>query len=85
MPQAVCVNCEIFLKPKKNGVMAVTTIGCREDRPYEVYHADLWECPKCGVEIVLGFGMYAEMEYWQQGFEKRYNDITEPKYFVHER
>lgn len=24
--------------------------------PYKIWHADLWECPICGIELILGFG-----------------------------
>ncbi len=53
--QPVCVKCECDLKPEQNGVYCVETAGT-ERRPYKVWHADLWKCPNCGIEIVSGYG-----------------------------
>lgn len=50
MPLAkFCAACEIELRVKENGVLAVS-MG--DQGPLECYQADLWECPECGVELV---------------------------------
>lgn len=49
----VCAGCEVEMRLKKNGVLLVeaATFGFLTLR-----HADLWHCPVCGVEIVIGAG-----------------------------
>ena len=41
------------LEIKKTGVNLVTMF-LSPPEPYEVFDADLWECPSCGREIVAG-------------------------------
>jgi len=49
----VCAKCSCELRPEKNGV---GVLDMAEFGPYELYDADLWRCPKCGMEVVGGFG-----------------------------
>jgi len=49
----VCVKCKVELVPEKNGVGLVDMT--RSDY-YQLWRADLWKCPNCGLEIVAGFG-----------------------------
>src|SRR5271157_1970330 len=63
----VCVKCHCELHPETNGVglldLAVIGKDSYEDQrikyevfmEYELFNADLWKCPKCGMEIVGGF------------------------------
>ena len=49
----VCVKCNREMKPERNGV------GCldmTDFSPYAVWDSDLWKCPTCGYEILVGFG-----------------------------
>lgn len=55
MRKPVCVKCECDLKPERNGVWCVETVG-QERRLYKVWHSDKWKCPSCGVEVLVGFG-----------------------------
>lgn len=83
MPKPVCVKCECFYRPHKNGYSFIegkpkgtyspipTADGKVElvrDRPedirglrapdawepYKLWNGDLWKCPDCGHEIVVG-------------------------------
>ena len=65
MPKIVCVECEIELKPEENGILLIefASFGA-----YKAWYADLWKCPKCGTEIVSGFGNSPIMEHFQDGF-----------------
>lgn len=73
----VCVPCQRFFKPKRNGV------GVLENRPngngvpagieaadqwlpYKLWDADLYECQGCGAQIVVGFGQMPLAEHFQQ-------------------
>ena len=49
----VCIKCQCELKPEWNGVGVV---DYAEYGPYKIWDADLWKCPKCGYELVVGFG-----------------------------
>ena len=48
----ICIKCRIELRPKTNGVFALemNTFGA-----ISLAQADLWHCPECGLEVVLGF------------------------------
>lgn len=48
----VCVSCQIELRPKENGIVAVVMA---DFGPCELYEADVWHCNSCGWEGVLGF------------------------------
>lgn len=49
----ICVKCEKEMRPKKNGIYVEEHIGY--DQPYKIWHADLWECLMCGIQIIAGF------------------------------
>ena len=53
MHRPVCVKCEVELRPKKNGVGLLDYADFGE---YQIWDADLWECPRCNYQIVIGFG-----------------------------
>jgi hypothetical protein len=58
-------NCE--MRPETNGVgvLDVTSRGS-----YQLWDADLWKCPKCGVEIVGGFGHGPVSAHYLDGFHE---------------
>jgi len=63
----VCVRCQRELRCKENQVGALLMDG---NAPDVLHDADLWECPGCGFEVVLGFGR-APMAYGaERDFEK---------------
>ena len=43
------------LRPEKNGV-GLLDLFRGNTKPYQLWDADLWKCPGCGYEIVVGFG-----------------------------
>jgi len=49
----VCAACQVDMRPKMNGVgvLDMASFG-----PCNLWDADLWECPKCELQIVAGFG-----------------------------
>lgn len=72
IPRAVCVRCKIPLTPEKNGVVMHAYSG----RYYYSIDADLWKCPKCGTEIIVGFAnqpfnMNFESEYKKPKLKNR--------------
>ena len=68
----VCRQCNCEMRLETNGV------GCLDmfrppdpetPQPYELWDADLWKCPKCGVEIVGGFGSGPIAAHYEDKFE----------------
>ena len=62
MPKSVCVKCEVELKPEYTGVI-VAEMMHNNTEIYKLWEADLWKCPECGLEVVLGFGSMPFMEH----------------------
>jgi predicted RNA-binding Zn-ribbon protein involved in translation (DUF1610 family) len=74
MPKNVCVNCEIELKPETNGVVVAEMM--KEDTEiYKLWMADLYKCPQCGVEIVLGFSSNPLMEHFEGDIDFKFNQL----------
>lgn len=70
----VCKKCNCEMRPETNGVGVLDMVNqsnherYREAQPYELWDADLWKCPKCGVEIVGGFGSGPISSHYEDGF-----------------
>ena len=58
----VCVKCSIELRPKTNGV-TVADYFMEDAKIYKLWEADLYQCPKCSLQIVVGFGQNAYAEH----------------------
>lgn len=76
----VCVKCQRFYRPAKNGVGLLETTprfnGAQpgaahaEDwTPYKIWVADLWRCPGCGHEMIQGFGGGPIAEHFMANFD----------------
>lgn len=65
MHNPVCVKCECEMRIEKNDVRIVDHNS--NDRPYQIWAADKWKCPKCGMEMVIGFGKNAYADSWTNG------------------
>jgi len=63
--RAICVSCNSRMRPEKNGV-------CVKYSANGVQHGDLWECPECGYQIIMGLA--SEVLYYppynKEGIEK---------------
>ncbi len=77
----ICVKCERFYRPKKNGKAFVEMMpkGGRDrpepgiaDRdgwePYKLWMGDLWLCHGCGHELIVGSGYQPIAEHFQPDF-----------------
>jgi hypothetical protein len=62
MPKSICVPCEVELKPQKNGVY-VLELSLRNTTIYRIWQADMWICPICGHETVIGFAQLPTHRY----------------------
>lgn len=68
----VCKKCQCEMKPETNGVGLLDMFqpsDAPEPQPYQVWDADLWKCPKCGAEVVLGFGAGALSNHYEESFQ----------------
>jgi hypothetical protein len=57
----LCVKCQIELRCKTNGILLVemATYG-----PVTARDADLWHCPECGFEVVVGLADNHRFAHW---------------------
>lgn len=78
----ICVPCERYMRPKKNGVWFVEGMpseNCAAPgkaeadkwRPYKLWSGDLWACPDCGAEIIVGVGWEPLREHYMPDFAEK--------------
>lgn len=63
----VCVKCQVEMRCKESGV------GCLDMAnfgPYKLWDSDLYECPKCGYQVLTGFGDHAISEHYEIDFRR---------------
>ena len=63
----VCVKCEVDLRPETNGVKVLDHANFG---PYKLWDADLWKCPICEIQVVIGFGSLPLSEHYKNGFKE---------------
>ena len=69
----VCNKCHCELRPETNGVGVLDMFRPSDSdkgEPYELFDADLWKCPKCGVEIIGGFGYNSISAHYEDDFQR---------------
>lgn len=87
MPKPVCVKCQCFYRPEKNGFCFIEgkpdglgNLPNEEIRgtrlpeawtPYKLWMSDKWKCPDCGHEILTGFGACPISEHYLPDFEAK--------------
>jgi len=74
MPKSVCAKCEVELKPEHNGVI-VAEMMHNNTEIYKLWFADLWKCPECGIEVVLGFGVQPYMEHFDGDLNAKLEEL----------
>lgn len=70
----VCKKCHCEMRPETNGV---GVLDMADWGPYKLFDADLWKCPKCGIEVVGGFGNGPISAHYIPNFQamiKKYED-----------
>lgn len=82
MKQPLCVKCQVYLKCEKNEVRVLQTWS-EEKKPDVVYYADLFKCPKCGYEIITGFGWEPILYWFDPDFNKKLTGEDGPVFLVH--
>ena len=63
----VCVKCNCELRPETNGV---GVLDMNDNGAYELWDADKWKCPKCGIEVVGGFVYTPISAHYEEDFQK---------------
>lgn len=63
----VCKKCNIEMHPETNGV---GVLDMNDNGAYELFDADLWKCPKCGIEVVGGFGNGCISAHYEPNFQQ---------------
>jgi hypothetical protein len=63
----VCVKCQIELRPQRNGV---GVLDMAKDEPYQLCEADMYRCPGCGFEVVIGFARTG-WEHFEPSFDRQ--------------
>ena len=81
MPKPVCVPCQRFFRPKRNGFCWVEgmpeqgaepgTSQPEKWHPYKLWNSDLMECEGCGAQIVVGHGAHPLSEHYMPDFDSK--------------
>ena len=82
MLKPICIKCERFFRPKKNGVYFVEGMPIEDGalagkaepdkwQPYKLWSGDSWECPDCHAEVIVGVGFNPVAEHYQTHFTAR--------------
>jgi len=66
--EKICIKCQVELRPKKNGILMLemATFG-----PMALWSSDLWYCPCCSMEAVIGFGEKPIIRSSDQDFDEQ--------------
>ena len=77
--KAVCSQCLVEFQPEKNGVYVIETYMGDSYMPYKVYAGDLWKCPKCGHEIIIGLSQ--GVVHYDENFDAIYKVAMKNRHF----
>ncbi len=82
MPAPVCVSCLKFMKPRTNGIIVEERMPTHRPDPtqtdwgpYKLWEADLWQCPRCKQQIIMGWGRQAFAEHHEDDYSDKVNKI----------
>ena len=78
MPAPTCVHCERGYERIRSGVYLVEHFN-DPPQPYKVWSADLWKCPQCQQQTVMGYGMDPLMEHYEQVFNEWFSLLLQNK------
>ena len=77
----ICVKCHRFYRPKKTGYIFIEGMPKENDtppglvepenwEPYKLWSGDLWRCPTCLTEIIVGTGNGPIREHYEPDFKE---------------
>lgn len=79
----ICVSCERFMRPKKNDFAFVEGKPIQNNWPpvgkgsdafwtkYKLWFGDLWECPTCNTQVVVGVAPQPLSADWHSDFAEK--------------
>ena len=62
-----CAKCNRQMVLKNVGIDVIETFTEIQE-PYQIWSADLWECPECGNQVAAGFGDCARYSHYSPMF-----------------
>ena len=71
----VCVNDNQKMVFTVSGVVALEFKDRARTQPYKLWHADLYECGKCGCQILADFGQVPYLEEFEPNFYEKLNEL----------
>ena len=87
----ICVKCQCFYRPKKNGTYFIEgmptgqaddgpaprgTVAPKRWKPYKLWVGDLWKCPLCSQEIIVGTPSGPISEHYKKDFKERCKELN---------
>jgi len=78
MAKAICVYCQTEFKIIKTGAYVIDMF-LQPPQPYKIWSADVWGCPRCGKQIVQGFGSKPLYEHFEENFKENLDRILGSK------
>jgi hypothetical protein len=69
MPKILCPECQVEFRLETNGVKVKETFQAGQ-QVYRIWDADLWRCPRCGIQVVAGFGNRPLAEHFEDNFKE---------------
>jgi hypothetical protein len=86
MPKPICVPCQRFYRPHKNGKAFIEAMPVRPGavpgtsqpeswKPYKLWMGDQWKCQGCGNEIIVGCGGRPIAEHYEPAFEEKVKGV----------
>lgn len=68
MRRPICVKCQVEFRVRKNGVTVIDTFS-QPPKPYQIWRADLFECPICKTQVVGGFAQEPLAQHFEDSFD----------------
>lgn len=74
MPKPVCVTCRREMRAVNTGITVATMYlvdpVTNKKEPSALHEGDLWECPSCQHQVILGISPMGYVEYYDEFFLK---------------
>jgi competence CoiA-like predicted nuclease len=61
-----CTACSVFMRCAKTGTHVMTV---SKNGPYELWHADRFECPKCNASVAVNYGDQPVARHFDDAFD----------------
>ena len=89
----ICVPCQRFYRPKRNGTYFVEGMPTENGAPagnadpklwapYKLWAGDLYACTDCGAEVIVGTGMRPLAEHYMPEFTAQVLSLAGDDYLL---